>query len=89
VEKIKKSADIILSGKVDYEFRTTVVRELHKKEDFLAVSEWISGAKRYFLQTFEDSGDLIGSGFSAYSKDETKEILGLILTNVPNAQIRS
>ena len=89
IEKIKRSVDILLSGKIDYEFRTTVVRELHEKEDFLAISEWISGAKRYFLQTFEDSGDLIGSGFSAYSKDETKEILGLILTNVPNAQIRS
>ena len=89
MEKIKKSVELLLSEKVDYEFRTTVVKELHKKEDFLAISEWISGAKRYFLQTFEDSGDLIGSGFSAYSKDETKEILGLILTNVPNAQIRS
>ena len=89
IEKIKRSVDILLSGKIDYEFRTTVVRELHEKEDFIAISEWISGAKRYFLQTFEDSGDLIGSGFSAYSKDETKAILGLILTNVPNAQIRS
>ena len=89
MNKINRSIDILLSEKVDYEFRTTVVRELHSYEDFHAISEWIKGAKRYFLQTFEDSGDLIGSGFSAYSREETEAILKAILPNVPNAQIRS
>ena len=89
IEKIERSVKTLLSGKVDYEFRTTVVRELHDTCDFLAISEWIKGAKRYFLQTFEDSGDLIGSGFSAYSREETEGILRAILPNVPNAQIRS
>lgn len=89
VEKIKESVALLLAGKIDYEFRTTVVKELHTKEDFARISEWISGAKRYFLQTFKDSGDLIGSGFSAYSEAETKDILQVILTNVLNAQIRS
>ena len=89
MEKIGRSVSILLSEKVDYEFRTTVTRELHKAEDFLSISEWIKGAKRYFLQTFEDSGDLIGSGFSAYSREETEAILRQILPYVPNAQIRS
>lgn len=89
MEKIERSVKLLLSGKVDYEFRTTVVRDFHSVEDFEAISEWIKGAKRYFLQTFEDSGDLIGSGFSAYSKEETEAILRVILPNVPNAQIRS
>ena len=89
MKKIESSVAILLSGKVDYEFRTTVVRELHTVEDLRAISEWISGAKRYFLQTFEDSGDLIGSGFSAYSEEETKVLLEAILPGVPNAQIRS
>ena len=89
MEKIGKSVELLLSDKVDYEFRTTVVKELHKKEDFIAISEWIKGAKRFFLQTFEDSGDLIGSGFSAYSREESEAILRQILPNVPNAQIRS
>ncbi len=88
MEKINKSVELLLSGKVDYEFRTTVVRELHKISDFESISDWIKGAKRYFLQTFKDSGDLIGSGFSAYSESETKGILERILPSVPNAQIR-
>ena len=89
MEKIKRSVDILLSGKVEYEFRTTVVRELNSIEDFKAISAWIKGAKRYFLQTFKDSGSLIGSGFSAYSEEETRAILEQILPYVPNAQIRS
>jgi pyruvate formate lyase activating enzyme len=89
MEKIERSVSFLLSGKVDYEFRTTVVRELHAIEDFVSLSSWIKGAKRYFLQTFEDSGDLIGSGFSAYSREETEAILRAVLPYVPNAQIRS
>lgn len=89
IEKIERSVNILLSEKVDCEFRTTVVRELHSIEDFSAISEWIKGAKRYFLQTFEDSGDLIKPGFSAYSREETEAILRAVLPNVPNAQIRS
>lgn len=89
MEKIERSVNFLLSGKVDYEFRTTVVRELHAIEDFVSLSSWIKGAKRYFLQTFEDSGDLIGSGFSAYSREETEAILRAVLPYVPNAQIRS
>lgn len=89
MKKIEKSVELLLLGKVDYEFRTTVVKELHTKDGFKAISEWIKGAKRYFLQTFEDSGDLIGSGFSAYSREETEALLEVILPNVPNAQIRA
>ena len=89
MEKIGRSVSLLLEDKVDYEFRTTVVRELHTEDDFVAISEWIKGAKRYFLQTFEDSGDLIGQGFSAYSREESEGILRKILPNVPNAQIRS
>lgn len=89
MDKINQTVDLLLSEKVDYEFRTTVVRELHEISDFEAISTWIKGAKRYFLQTFEDSGDLIGSGFSAYSDTETKTILEHILPSIPNAQIRS
>ena len=88
MEKINRSAEILLSGKVDYEFRTTVVRELHKIEDFKAISEWISGAKRWFMQSFKDSGDLIGQGFSAYSEREMQGLVQVGKVYVPNAQIR-
>ncbi len=65
IEPFKKSRDILLSGRVDYEFRTTVTAELHTPESIERAAEWIGGAKRYFLQAFKDSGDILGEGMSA------------------------
>ena len=61
ISSIQKSIDILLKGRVDYEFRTTVVAEYHTPEDIASIARWIEGAPRYFLQPFVDSGNLIGS----------------------------
>ena len=52
IKKIQKSIDILKEGKVDYEFRSTIVPTLHKKEDVIEMAKWIRGAKRYYLQNF-------------------------------------
>lgn len=65
LEKIDKSISFLINSGVDYEFRTTVVKEYHSVEDIKDIGEWIKGAKRYFLQNFVDSGDLIKDGLSA------------------------
>jgi pyruvate formate lyase activating enzyme len=62
ITPIQKSIDLLLEGRVDYEFRTTVVAEYHTPADIADIAEWIRGAPRYFLQPFVDSGNLIGSG---------------------------
>ena len=65
IASILKSVELLKSSGVDYEFRTTVVKELHSASDFEAIGKMIEGAKAYFLQSFVDSGDLIGEGLSA------------------------
>jgi len=52
IKKIQKSIDILKEGKVDYEFRSTIVPTLHTKEDVIEMAKWIRGAKRYYLQNF-------------------------------------
>lgn len=69
-----ESMDYLLSGVVDYEFRTTVVRELHTVEDIAALAARIKGASRYYLQCFKDSGELICDGWSAHTV-ETMEAM--------------
>ena len=59
IAKIEESVNFLLSGKVDYEFRTTIVDGLHETQDIVKIGEWIKGAKKYFLQNFVDSGNLI------------------------------
>lgn len=77
-----------MKGRVPYEFRTTVVREFHKREDFEAVGEWIRGAEKYYLQSFADSGDLIRPGLHGYTREIMEQALAIVRKYVPNAQLR-
>ena len=88
VKAIEKSVSLLLEGRVDYEFRTTVTRELHSMEDIRAIGEWIRGAERYFLQTFVDSGSLVGEGMSAYSTEEMNLLADAVRDFVPVTSVR-
>jgi len=52
-KNIEESVDFLKQGKVDFEFRTTVVNTIHKEEDFLEIAKWIGGKNvKYYLQNF-------------------------------------
>jgi pyruvate formate lyase activating enzyme len=86
---VKQSVAFLLAGHVEYEFRTTVVKGFHTKEDFAAIGEWIQGARRYFLQNFVDSGDLIQPGLQGFEKDELAVFADAVRAYVPSVQIRN
>ena len=88
ISRIEESTDILMKKNVPFEFRTTLVRELHTAQDIVEIGEWLKGDESYFLQTFKDSGDLISSGFSGYDEKETKDLLNTLKVYIPNAQIR-
>ena len=88
VNLIKESVDFLINGKIDYEFRTTIVREFHKKSDFIGISNLIKGAKRYFLQGFVDSPSCIEQGLHAYTKEELEEFVNILKSNDIQAEIR-
>ncbi len=87
-DKIKESIDIIKSSGVPYEFRTTVVKELHSESDFEAVGKLIEGADKYYIQCFKDSGNILHDGLSAPSKAELQKYLTAAKKYVPSAQLR-
>lgn len=74
VSKVMESIDLLKQGLVDYELRTTVVRELHSKEDMLELAQMIEGVPRYFLQSYVDSDNVIDRKYTAYSKEELEDI---------------
>lgn len=78
IEQIQASIDLLKEGKVDYEFRTTLMEEFHNDEDIEEIGKLIHGAKRYFLQMYIDSPTCIIGGFHAIPKEKAlawKEIL--------------
>ena len=88
ISPFKKTVEFLLSGKVDFEFRTTVVGGLHETQDIVNIAKAIKGAPRYFLQSFVDSGDLIMDGFCAVLPNEMKKMAFLAKDFVPNTEIR-
>lgn len=88
VSQIEKSVELLKKGRVDYEFRTTVVRELHSLDDIIKISEWLKGSKNYFLQNFVDSGNLIKEGLSAHEKSTLEAFKQAIFDNFQHCEIR-
>ena len=88
ISPIEESVNILRKGNVPFEFRTTVVRVLHSAEDFCEIGKWLRGDEKFFLQTFEDSGDLIGAGYSAHDAETMKQFLETLKEYVPNAALR-
>ena len=72
----------------DFEFRTTLVRELHSEEDLREIAEWIAGAPHYFLQSYEESDGVLQKGLSAYTKEELERLLAIAKEGVPSASLR-
>jgi len=85
---VEQSVKLLMDGDTDFEFRTTVVRELHRPEDFEAIGRWLAGAPRYFLQAFKDSGGLLQEGLSGYSRAQLEAMADLVRPHVPAVQIR-
>ena len=88
LDAVRESAYVLMSGSVPYEFRTTVVRELHTPQDIMGIGVWLRGAKRYYLQSFVDSGDLIGSGMTPYSREELDAMLAAVKPYIPATELR-
>lgn len=88
ITPFEKSVEILKSSGIDYELRTTIVKEYHTLEDIVKIGEWIKGAKRYFLQGFVDSGALIAEGCSAHEKNTLEAFREAVSAYVPSVQIR-
>jgi pyruvate formate lyase activating enzyme len=76
VKDIEESVKLLKEGKVDYEFRTTVVPTVHSKEDIINIAKWIGPAKKYYLQNFraEKTIDPKFEKVKPYSEDFLREI---------------
>ena len=88
VEPYRESAALLLEGRVDYEFRTTVVRELHDEDSFRAIGPWLKGARRYFLQAFVDRDTVLSPGLHPCSQEEMEGFAALVRPFIPQVELR-
>ena len=94
MEAIEESIRFLLSDAVAYEFRTTVVAQLHDDASILEMGTWLSsllpGKKpaQLFLQKFVDRDTVIFSGLSAPDEEQMKGFVSLLAPFVEKVAIR-
>lgn len=85
---VEDSLDLLRNSAVEYELRTTLCKPFHDEDALKAIGKWLSGTKNYYLQSFVDSGDLVGTGVSGFTKEEMEALRQAVLPYIPNTRLR-
>lgn len=88
LDNIKKSIEILKASKIDYEFRTTIIKEMHSLDDIISICKLVGDAK-YYLQNFEDSENVIDHSLHGFSREELLFIDKYLKDVFPNVEIRA
>ena len=88
LDNIKKSIEILKASKIDYEFRTTIIKEMHSLDDIVSICKLVGNAK-YYLQNFEDSENVIDHSLHGFSREELLFIDKYLKDLFPNVEIRA
>ena len=90
-DSVCQSAELLMQSSIPYEFRTTVVKELHNEEDLLSIGKWLNGANAYYLQSFRDSETLVGASlgqFHAYEPEQMRAFRDLLKPYFETVEVR-
>lgn len=85
---IEESIKYLLSGVVDYEFRTTVTQQHHSDESFKQIASMCAGARRYYLQNYVASENTIEKYCSPCSRKQLDSYIGILKNHIRNVQLR-
>jgi len=89
LEKIKKSINVLKKSNIDYEFRTTVVKEFHTFDKLKNICEYIGPKAKYFIQNFRDSDDVLRKNLHGFSETELLNIIKKLNEKYPKIALRN
>ena len=85
---VEECLDLLRRSPVEWELRTTCVKPFHDCDAMEAIGKWLSGTENYYLQNFVDSGHLVGSGVSGFTKEEMEALRQAVLPYIPSTRLR-
>lgn len=102
ISHIEESISLLLHSNISYEFRTTIVKELHDETTILGIGLWLKELSikyrkqehitfPYFLQSFKASDYLICGTqdmFHPYTKQELEQFASILRDYIPNTKLR-
>lgn len=88
LEPIFESISFLKQNTVPFEFRTTLVKELHTAADIQEIGKWLAGDSQYFLQNYKDSDQVLTSGLHGFTKEELLTFASILKPYIPNVNLR-
>lgn len=86
--KVEATVNYLLSDKIPYEFRTTLIKEYHSEQNIRAIGEWISGAQKYFLQKYKLTENCLTQTLNGIDEQTAKRFVEILLPYIPNTKLR-
>ena len=72
LDNISKSIELLKEGRIDYEFRTTIIQEFHTLDDIKDIIKLI-GDSKYYLQNFKRSDAVKDENLTSFTEEELQE----------------
>ena len=88
LNKIKESINILKTSNIDYEFRTTLVKEYHNINTINDIKELIKGSKKLFLQKFVLRDTCLNQDLHEIDIDIAKEYVKILEKVVDKVTLR-
>ena len=95
LENMEESIRFLLSGAVDYEFRTTVMDELHDAAAFSDIGTWLQSLSsdhkihRFFLQPYVDRDSVLCGGFTTPCNEKLQKLAEIMKPYADSVSIRA
>lgn len=89
-DDIRASVNLLMTGDIDYEFRTTVAPGLITEEDLLQIAGWLAGARKYVLQQYRPGAtlDAAFAGLRPYDVYRLKDMAEMVAGNFTRVEVR-
>ena len=88
LDSIEESVSFLLQENLEYEFRTTIMKECHSLDDIISIGKWLNGAKAYYLQSYRESEQVINHIFSPHSEETLHSFVNQLKQYIPNTNLR-
>lgn len=88
IDKVKDSIEILKKSKIDYEFRTTIVKEYHTLQDIENICNYIGKDSKYYLQNYRYCETVIDKSLHGFKEEELLAMKEKLNKKYPNLIVR-
>lgn len=88
LDNIQKSINLLINSNINYEFRTTVIKEYHTLEDMNKISILLKGAKKMRIQKFIASENCINPHLNEIDIEEANSFVNILKKTISDVSLR-